>query len=532
MLDLTRFARRTCSHFIRRLCQGSLVVAGACLAVPIGAAELGREVSVPVHLADGEEFSIEAEDLVAHGRLLFDAMWTIQEGGGRPQTDGTGAPLADVGSPLVFPRNFNRISGPDSNACGGCHNLPRSGGAGDRVANVFVLGQRFDFATFEGRDMTPTRGGRDEKGRQVGLEEIANERNTVGMFGSGYVEMLARQMTRRLRQSRNGLQPGQSVRLRAKGVDFGVLSRRANGRWDTSQVVGLPASSLSSDGPDKPPKLIIRPFHQAGAVVSLREFTNNAYNHHHGIQSVERFGRGDPDQDGFREELTRADVTAVAFYQATLAVPGRVIPRDPEIEEAVLLGEKVFEQIGCADCHIPALNLNSQAWVYSEPNPYNPPGNLRPGDSPELAYNLNSKRFDPPRLEKVGDSVPVPAFTDLKLHDITRGPGDPNCEALDMNQSAGSNEFFGGNCLFMTSKLWGVASSPPYFHHGKYTTMREAIKAHHGEAQDSRKRWGELSERRKDALIEFLKTLRILPEGTEYRIVDERFRQRSWPPEA
>ena len=141
MLDLTRFARTNCSPFIGWPCRRTLVLAAACLAAPIGAAELGREVSVPVHLADGEEFSIEAEDLVAHGRLLFDAMWTIQEGGGRPQTDGTGAPLADMSAPLVFPRNFNRISGPDSNACGGCHNLPRSGGAGDRVANVFVLGQ-------------------------------------------------------------------------------------------------------------------------------------------------------------------------------------------------------------------------------------------------------------------------------------------------------------------------------------------------------------------------------------------------------
>ena len=532
MLELTRSLRNPCSHAVRLPLRLSVLLAAACLCTQVGAAELGREVSVPEHLADGEEFSIEAEDLVAHGRLLFDAMWTVQEGGGRPQSDGTGAPLVDVGSPLVFPRNFNRISGPDSNACGGCHNLPRSGGAGDRVANVFVLGQRFDFATFEGRDMMPTRGARDEEGRQVGLEKIANERNTVGMFGAGYIEMLSRQMTRRLRQARNSLEPGESVRLRAKGVDFGVLSRRVNGRWDTSEVVGLPAPSLSSEGPDNPPNLIIRPFHQAGAVVSLREFTNNAYNHHHGMQSVERFGRGDPDQDGFREELTRADITAVAFFQATLGVPGRVIPRDPVIEEAVLLGETVFEQIGCADCHIPALELDRKAWIYSEPNPYNPSGNLRPGDSPELAYSLNSKRFDPPRLEKVGDVVPVPAYTDLKLHDITKGPDDPNCEALDMHQSAGSEAFFEGNCQFLTSKLWGVASAPPYFHHGKYTTMREAIKAHHGEAQESRTRWGELSGRRKDALIEFLKTLRILPEGTEHRIVDERFRHRSWPPES
>ena len=35
--------------------------------------------------------------------------------------------------------------------------------------------------------------------------------------------------------------------------------------------------------------LIIKPFHQAGVVLSLREFTDNAMNHHHGIRAEERF---------------------------------------------------------------------------------------------------------------------------------------------------------------------------------------------------------------------------------------------------
>jgi hypothetical protein len=60
-------------------------------------------------------------------------------------------------------------------------------------------------------------------------------------------------------------------------------------------------------------------------VVSLRQFANNAYNHHHGIQTTERFGVGtDADGDGFVNEMTRGDVTAVTIWQATLQVPGRV----------------------------------------------------------------------------------------------------------------------------------------------------------------------------------------------------------------
>jgi hypothetical protein len=201
------------------------------------------------------------------------------------------------------------------------------------------------------------------------------------MFGSGYVEMLARQMTRDLQALRDGLAPGGSANLRSKGISFGTLTRSGDGSWNTSAVEGLPSSSLKTTGANDPPNLIIRPFHQAGAVISLRQFTNNAMNHHHGIQSVERFGAGvDADGDGFGDETTRADMTAVTIWQATLPVPGRVIPRDPAIEQAVELGEDTFVAVGCADCHVPALPLVDGGWIFSEPNEFNPSGNLRPSD--------------------------------------------------------------------------------------------------------------------------------------------------------
>lgn len=490
--------------------------------------ELGEEVAVKRHLADGDEFMLSARELFEHGRTLFDAQWTVQEGGGRPFTTGTGAELADSSSPLVFPRNFNRVSGPDSNSCAGCHNQPRSGGAGDQVANVFVLGQRFDFATFDDGDFTPLRGGLDERGAPVTLGGIANERNTPGMFGAGFIEMLARQMTAKLQRQRDRLSPGEQVMLRAKRLEFGLLRRRTDGTWDTSAITTLPATSLASTGPENPPSLVIRPFHQAGAVVSLREFSNNAFNHHHGIQSIERFGSGDPDGDGFLIELTRADITAAAVYQAGLAVPGRVIPRDPRIEAAVWRGERVFADIGCNSCHVESLKLRREGWVYSEPNPYNPPGNLQAGEVESLEVNLLSSELDWPRLQRRGNRVEVPAYTDLRLHDITSGPDDPNCEPLDMHYPPGSAEFFAGNCRFLTARLWGVASSGPYMHHGKYTTMREAIEAHRGEANHSRDAWLALLDEDRNAVIEFLKTLQVLPPGTPWRIVDERYQPRRW----
>jgi cytochrome c peroxidase len=492
---------------------------------------IGREVSVPVHLHDGQEFSTSLDALLAHGKRLFDANWTTQEGGGRPLTKGTGRPLADPLRPLTGARAFNRISAPDANSCAGCHNAPHgiSGGGGDIVTNVFVLGQRFDFATFDRGDTLPTRGAVDEGGKAISLQEAANDRATTGMFGAGYLEMLARQMTEELQQIRITIRLGETKALVAKGVRFGTLTLTATGLWDTSKVEGLGRLSLLASASNNPPTLIIRPWHQASNVVSLREFTNTAFNQHHGIQSTERFGLDtDPDGDGFTNELTRADVTAVTIWQAALQVPGRVIPRDFAIERAVLDGERIFEQVGCATCHIPRLPLDRQGWVFSEPNPFNPSGNLRTGETRELRVDLSSDVLPAPRLRPdASGTVWVDAYSDFKLHDICE-PGDR--EPLDQNQSQWSKKLMDGNCRFLTKRLWGAANEPPFFHHGLFTTLRQSVLAHAGEAKESRRAFRALPDAGQNALIEFLKTLQVLPPGTTDRIVDEHYHARAWPP--
>lgn len=506
-------------------------LAGWLVGVASGlAATLGREVALPVRLAEGDEFRLSLSEVLRHGEQIFRANWTIQEGGGRPRTKGTGQPLSAESEPLVFPRNFNRVSAPDANSCAGCHNVPVAGGAGDVVANVFVSAQRFDYASFDPADETPIRSSRDERGLPATLQTIGNSRATPGLFGAGYLEMLARQMTRDLQRLRDQLAPGQSTNLFSKGVSFGVLSRRADGSWDVSRVEGLPAASLTMDGTGAP-SLVIRPWHQGSQVVSLREFANNAFNHHHGIQTVERFGRGtDPDGDGHVNELGLAEVTAVTLFQAVLPVPGRVIPNDPAIEAAVLNGEHLFVQNGCASCHVPNLPLDQEGWIFTEPGPFNPPRNLRAGESAGLAVDLTDAALPAPRLQPLDGVVWVPAFTDFKLHDICAGENDPNREPLDPKQPAGSEGFFHGNQHFLTRRLWGVASKPNFFHHGLFTTMREAILAHDGEARAARQAFQALSDYEQDCVIEFLKTLRVLPPGTPHTFVDEHGRPKVWPP--
>ena len=99
-----------------------------------------------------------------------------------------------------------------------------------------------------------------------------------------------------------------------------------------------------------------------------------------------------------------------------------------------------------------------------------------------------------------------------------------------MNWPSWSPNFRAGNRRFLTRRLWGAANEPPYFHHGRFTTLREAILAHSGEALAERRRFEALPVGEQDFMVEFLKTLQVLPPGTKDLIVDETFRGRVWPP--
>lgn len=503
---------------------GRPIAAKTCIDPTLLPDPIGAEVGAEERLRDGDLAGLSLEAMLGVGKVLFEAVWTPQEGGGRPFTNGVGGPLVDPSEPLAFPRNFNRVSAPDSNSCFGCHNLPFSGGGGDIVTKAFVAAQRFDHATFDSLDSVPRRGATDESGRLVTLQTIGNPRATLGMFGSGYIEALSREMTADLRTIRDSLAPGGSAELTSKGIGFGRLARRADGSYDTSAVVGLPEPSRAGDLPG----LEIRPFHQVGNVISLRQFTNNAFNHHHGIQTVERFGPNDPDGDGYCNEMTEDEVTAVAVFQATLQVPAQVVPRQREYEDAILLGEHAFHQIGCTSCHVGKLPLES--WEHEEPNRYNPDGNLQPdGGGPVVSVDLNSDRLPRPRLRATGGVVMVPALTDLKLHDITTGPDDPNCEPLDQNASE-IGEFLRGNCHFLTRRLWDAGDPRPHFHHGKFTTLREAIANHFGEADAERVAFETLPACGQNAVIEYLKSLQVVEAGTRSTTVDENHWPRLWPP--
>ena len=444
---------------------------------------IGEEPAVKRHLSqtDIEAGKYTLEELVAHGRDLFMASFNTLDGAGRPEQHGKGGPRKR----REMPDNFNRISAPDANACMACHNLPALGGGGDNAANVFLVADSLPFVNFDGDPI--------ENGPNQTLKTVGDERNTVGMFGSGFIELLAREMTTDLRAIRDqaaraAVDTGRAVTLDliTKGVSFGSITGMPDGSVNTSDVEGVD------------PDLIVRPFHQKGAVVSLREFANNATIQHHGMLSVEQAGEGeDPDVDGYVNELTSGDITALVLFQATLPAPVQVAPQTREEREAVVYGRRLFDLIECSQCHRPQLPLTSLRFV--EPGPFNPDNDLGPDDV-TAPYTVDLSPFiSDLRRDDNGDYL-IPVFTDLKRHDM----GD----FLD-NDAPLQNGI--PTRLWLTRKLWGFFSEPPFLHHGRATLISEAILAHGGEAQTQRDRFEALSDYDKDALTEFLMTLQIDP---------------------
>jgi len=79
----------------------------------------------------------------------------------------------------------------------------------------------------------------------------------------------------------------------------------------------------------------------------------------------------------------------------------------------------------------------------------------------------------------------------------------------------------------MTRKLWGIANQHSFGHHGLYTTLREAVLAHASEALDSKLAFQALSDYNRDSIIEFLKSLQILPAHATSLLTDENYQKKA-----
>jgi CxxC motif-containing protein (DUF1111 family) len=130
-------------------------------------------------------------------------------------------------------------------------------------------------------------------------------------------------------------------------------------------------------------------------------------------------------------------------------------PRGPA-DDQVRAGERVFAEIGCAACHVPALTT---------------------GRSENPLFDRRS----------------VQLFSDLLLHDIGTGDG------IDQAAASGAE--------IRTPALWGLRERRPLLHDGSAATAEIAIERHAGEADRVRAAFQALPADRRAALIAFLLSL-------------------------
>jgi CxxC motif-containing protein (DUF1111 family) len=102
----------------------------------------------------------------------------------------------------------------------------------------------------------------------------------------------------------------------------------------------------------------------------------------------------------------------------------------------------------------------------------------------------------------------VRAYTDLKRHKI--------CDE-QFKYFCNEQKIQGGVPLdqFITRKLWDAGNSAPYGHRGDLTTIGQAIRAHGGEARAARDAFAALQPSQQAEVVEFLKSLQVVPEGAK-----------------
>jgi hypothetical protein len=423
------------------------------------------------------------QELRKRGREIFSTPFNILDGLGEgergqaiEETLSSGPydpPTTHIRPTLQNNGIFLRVDGLDSQTCLECHGILSNkaipskfgvGGVGGVGANAMGGATEIDvtdelglgYAFYNGRFINPP-----------------------FLFGSGGVELLAREINEDILAFIDDAKenPGTTIQLNTHGVSFGSIVYRsissefepANGGLNVSNVQGLETDPTSDNF------LQVAPFGRKGEFKTTRDFDVGAMQFHFGMQPVEvpEVGTDDADGDGISNEILVGELSAMHIFSATMERPFQ----EPTISTS---GYSVFNNIGCANCHIPTLTTESR---------------YLPLDDPDgTQYYTIDLTATPTSFTPSGTGVAVPLFSDLKRHNMGPGLAEETGGPLDP--------------FFITARLWGVADTAPYLHDGRASTLSEAILLHGGEAELSSKLFKNLSNSQKIALLNYLRTLR------------------------
>ena len=427
----------------------------------------------------GSSIFITARDparAIRRGRQLFQRKFTAEQGFGPRPGSGNIAVNAAIGAGMI-------------DSCAGCHGRPRgsAGFGGDVVTRP-------------------------------------DSRDAPHLFGLGLQEMLGDEITGELRDQRtNAINQARGSRttvtrtLSSKGVNYGQIRAFADGRVDTSSVVGVDAD------------LRVKPFFAHGGTTSIREFVVGAFNDEMGLQAIDALtiqaaagarvttptgmvlngatdvvkrgvpnsAQEDPDQDGVVNEVPQSLVDFMEFYLFNYFKPGQY-----QHTNTGQIGQNLLNQIGCTACHIPNMVITHDRRIADVETNYDPQrgifNHLFAVASLQVSENDDGSGHPTIKIPNRASFFIRNFYADMKRHDIGAGFYERNFDGTLTRQ-------------FMTEPLWGVGSSPPYGHDGRSVNLREVILRHGGEAQASRNAFASLSETQQDQVLKFLNELVLFP---------------------
>jgi CxxC motif-containing protein (DUF1111 family) len=342
----------------------------------------------------------------------------------------------------VFDKDFDVPGGLgpvfNDTSCTHCHNQGGDGGGSDTLETRYgrVTDGVFDPLTqFDGQLLHSkgigTFNGVDFVGEVVPAEaNVVARRRTTPLFGLGLVDAVPDEALMRLAQLQQSLTPETAGRANVQVDVFSGQPRVGRFGWKS----------------------------QIGTVLT---FSGNAFLNEMGITTPSFPNENPP---GGNKALLAAnpartnpnDTTATVMQlndHTTLLAPP---PRKALTRES-RAGAVLFAGVGCADCHVPALQT---------------------GPSPVAAL----------------DRVVFFPFSDFLVHDMgALGDG------IVQNGASGRE--------MRTAPLWGARVRTGYLHDGRARTLRDAILAHDGQGRAARDRFAGLDDHQQDQVVEFLNSL-------------------------
>jgi CxxC motif-containing protein (DUF1111 family) len=274
--------------------------------------------------------------------------------------------------------------------------------------------------------------------------EVRTFRITPSLLGAGFIEAILSQTLLDIASNQPSLSDGRIagllIEVQVLEADKGLRAGRFGWKNQHASLVSFAADAY---------------LNEIGITSPLQPTENTSL-----YSSVEAYDAvPDPEDDG-------EDIEIFARFMRATKAP----PRDTDLAATsdAQGGEQIFQQIGCAVCHVPTIVTA-------------PPHTIINGGAFTVPAALGNKIIHP--------------FSDFLLHDVGTGDG------IVQNGGQGTRN------KIRTAPLWGLRTRTRLMHDGLSLTITNAIQRHSGEATGVISQYYALSDTEKNQLLAFLGSL-------------------------